>query len=109
LSLRLNHAAYDPATNDFERTASTETAYAGGLARVIFAPGPPSTGSGPHVFLEFGDYLGSTTAVVEKGTGELAEYATYLAYGSVNSDFRAADWNSFREDMRFTGRKKMSK
>ena len=49
-SLRLNHATYDGATNEFERTAETETVYVAGLARVVYAPGLSSAGSDLHVF-----------------------------------------------------------
>jgi RHS repeat-associated protein len=70
------------------------------MGRVLYAPGA----SDMHVFLEFGDHLGSGTVVIDKGTGGIVEYATYLAYGAVESDYRPVEWNSFREDVKFTGK-----
>lgn len=106
-TLRLNHAAYSTSANDFERNAATETAYLPGLGSVIYAPGLP-TAPGPtpdrHVLLNFGDHLGSTTAVVDAATGQLIEYATYLGYGALDSDYRPAEWQSFREAYKFTGK-----
>jgi len=105
-SLRLNNARYltTSGQNDFERNASTETVYLGGVGRVVYQPGLPNAGSDLHVFLQVGDHLGSATAVLDKDTGEVVEYATYLPYGATESDYRPTAWQSFREDYRFTGK-----
>jgi len=104
-TLRLDHAEYVAATNDFERNASTETAFLPGLGRVLFdATLPSSTGSGLHVLLNFGNHLGSSTAIVDKDSGALVEYTTYLPYGATESDYRPEAWHSHREDYRFTGK-----
>src|SRR5260370_24480620 len=49
------------------------------------------------------DPLQSTAFVIDRDPSELAEAATYQAYGAVNSDYRPTRWNSFREDYRYTG------
>jgi len=104
-TLRLDHAEYVAATNDFERDASTETAFLPGLGRVLYdATLPSSTGSGLHVLLNFGNHLGSSTAIVDKDSGALVEYTTYLPYGATESDYRPEAWHSHREDYRFTGK-----
>ena len=104
-TLRLDHAEYVAATNDFERNASTETAYLPGLGRVLYdATLPSASGSGLHVLLNFGNHLGSSTAIVDKDSGALVEYTTYLPYGATESDYRPEAWHSHREDYRFTGK-----
>jgi RHS repeat-associated protein len=57
-----------------------------------------------HVFFELGDHLGSTSAVLDKDTGELVELGTYQPYGATESDYRPDRWKGFREDYRFTGK-----
>jgi RHS repeat-associated protein len=95
---------------DYARSSSTEVAYlwAHGtrLARLHFAlDSEPTLTSGKlHVLLELPDHLGSTTIVVDKDTSELVERGTYTACGQGESDYRAARWNAFREDHRFTGK-----
>jgi hypothetical protein len=42
---------------------------------------PTLTSGKLHVLLELPDHLGSSSIVIDKGTGELAERTTYLAYG----------------------------
>ena len=66
----------------------------------------PTTIGGPplHVLLMVGDHLGSTNTVIDKDTGELVENTTHQAYGAVDSDYRPANWNAFREDYKFTGK-----
>jgi RHS repeat-associated protein len=56
------------------------------------------------VLLELSDYLGSSSAVIDKESGELVERNTYQAYGSPESDYRPDRWGAFREDYRFTGK-----
>ncbi len=97
---------------DYTRDEQTEVVYlfAHGvrLARLALDPALPRTSGGsatePHVFLELGDHLGSTAAVLDLATSELAERTTYLAYGATDSDYRPERWGAFREDYRFTGK-----
>ncbi len=97
---------------DYTRDEQTEVVYlfAHGvrLARLALDPALPRTSGGsatePHVFLELGDHLGSTAAVLDLATSELVERATYLAYGAADSDYRPERWGAFREDYRFTGK-----
>jgi RHS repeat-associated protein len=56
-----------------------------------------------HVYLEASDGLGSTSFVIDQGTSELVERATYLPYGNVESDFRPLRWGGHRESVRYTG------
>jgi RHS repeat-associated protein len=103
-SLRLANATYDWGTNDYEQNAGTERVFMGGVARVFHASGLPSLGSDRHVFFTIGDRLGSANSIVDAATSELVEQISYHAYGAVESDYRAPRWNSFREDLRFTGK-----
>jgi RHS repeat-associated protein len=48
--------------------------------------------------------VGSTSIVLDLATGELVERSTALAYGGIDSDYRAARWQKFREEYRFTGK-----
>ena len=48
--------------------------------------------------------LGSTTTVIDQATSELVERTTYSAFGRVESDYRPARWESFREPFKFTGK-----
>lgn len=58
--------------------------------------------------MELPDHLGSSSIVLDKETGELAERSTYQAYGGADSDYRPDRWGSFREDYRFTGKEEDS-
>jgi len=101
-TLRLMHAGY--VGGNYERSADTEIVYLPGFGRVQYSPGLPNAGSDLHVFLEFGDHLGNATAIIDMGTSQVVEYATYLAYGATESDYRPAAWQGFREEHRFTGK-----
>ena len=70
--------------------------------RAFYAPSnDPAAGTGAvRVYLEFGDHLGSTAAVVDFDTGAVVEKSSYLAYGAVDADYRTG---SFREPYRYTG------
>jgi RHS repeat-associated protein len=105
-SLRLNHATWDPISNNYERTPLTEAVYLGRLARVIYAqqPLPTVNNTQQHVLFLIGDPSKSMSAVVDKTTGEVVERTTYDAFGSPDSDYRPQRWSSFREDYRFTGK-----
>jgi RHS repeat-associated protein len=94
---------------DYDDSAATECPYleADGqrLARVVFDPSVPSiSGGGQHVYMLLEDSLGSNHIVIDQATGELVESATYTSYGSGESDYRPARWDSFRERHRFTGK-----
>jgi RHS repeat-associated protein len=107
-SLVLKNAEFPDANGDYEHDATTEQVYlsAGGqpLGRAFYATGLPAVSTSDiHVFLNMGDALGSTSFVVDQGTGEVVESSTYLAYGAVDSDYRPARWQQPREDLRYTG------
>jgi RHS repeat-associated protein len=75
------------------------------LARIAYHDTDPEIGGNEtHVFLELGDHLGSTSAVLDKVTGELVEKATWQPYGAAESDYRSSRWNQFREEKGFTGK-----
>ena len=44
----------------------------------------------------------ASSYIVDHDTGELVERMTYLPFGGVDSDYRPARWDSFREDVRYT-------
>src|SRR5262249_44142554 len=50
-----------------------------------------------HVFLELGDHLGSTAAVIDHDTSEVVERRTHHPYGAIEADYRPDRWGSFRE------------
>jgi RHS repeat-associated protein len=107
-SLVLKNAEFPDANGDYERDTTTEQVYlsAAGqsLGRAFYATGlPAASTSDIHVFLNMGDALGSTSFVVDQGTGEVVESSTYLAYGAVDSDYRPTRWQQPREDVRYTG------
>jgi RHS repeat-associated protein len=107
-SLELRGAVFE--SGEYADTKATEVVY-------LFAHGvrvgrlhysedslPTLTSGKLHVLLELPDHLGSSSIVIDKGTGELAERTTYLAYGGTESDYRPERWGSFREDYKFTGK-----
>jgi RHS repeat-associated protein len=103
-TLRLNGARW--LGSDYERTASTETVYLAGIARVV-APNeslPRVSSAPPHLFFTFGDHLGSTSTVVDGATSEVVEASTYQAFGRPDSNYRPERWQRFRESYRFTGK-----
>ena len=110
-SLVLKNASYPDANGDYEHDDSTEHAYirAGGetLADMFLdTTGTlPSAQPGvvPHVYMTVGDPQGSSSFIIDEGTSELVEAQTYQAYGAVESDYRPARWNAYREDVRYTG------
>ena len=107
-SLVLKNAVFPDANGDYEHDDSTEQVYlvAGGqaLGRAFYAAGLPSgSSSNVHVFMTLGDQQGSTSFVIDRGTGELVEAISYLPYGGADSDYRPTRWNTPREDVRYTG------
>jgi RHS repeat-associated protein len=104
-SLRLENARYLTSAETYERTPDTEIVYLAGLGRLVYEPKLPSpSGQAQHVFLELGDHMGSTSVVIDKESSELVQRTTFQALGGVDSDFRPACWNSFREPYAFTGK-----
>jgi RHS repeat-associated protein len=113
-SLELRRTHFDTAAepHDYERTPTTEVPYLGAngirLAHVLFERDqtalPTINGSRLHVLLEVDDQLGSTNTILDRTTGELVEATTYQPCGAVESDYRPIEWDSFREDYRFTGK-----
>ncbi|HEY3816930.1 MAG TPA: RHS repeat-associated core domain-containing protein [Polyangiaceae bacterium] len=106
-SLRLENTRLD-ASGDYELSDETEVVYlqdgAGATyGRAFYAPSndPAAAGTGAvHVYLEFSDHLGSTSAVLDFDTGAIVEKSSYLAYGAVDADYRPT---GFREPYRYTG------
>ncbi len=107
-SLRLNNAAWQG--SDYERTPATEAAYlvSGGasVGRLVSDASLPRVSSSLHVFLEVGDTLGSTTAVIDRDASELVEAVSYLGYGADDSDYRPSRWGGFHESYGFTGKER---
>ncbi len=101
-TLRLERAAFNSSTRQYDRDGTEEVNLAG-IARVVHNdqfPGSQKT----RVFFLFGNSLGSTTTVVDRGTGELVEHITYGAYGDTESDVRPEKWAKYREKYRFSGK-----
>jgi hypothetical protein len=85
-TLRLNQAKYDVTAREYERTPRTETAYLGGVGRLVYGPTLPSPSGNPlHMYLELSDHLGSTATVIDAETGEIVEAATYQAQGALET------------------------
>ena len=109
-SLRLDHASYPDVNGDYERTSSTESVYlisnGARVAHVVYARNdlPTGTSGRLHVLFEFGNYLGSTSFVVDRDTSELVERATYQAYGGADSDYRTSRWDNFHEQVGYSGK-----
>jgi RHS repeat-associated protein len=108
-SLVLKNAIFPDADNDYQHDDTTEHLYlrAGKelVAHTFVAqvPMPSASAGAVHTFMMLGDALGSTSFVIDHGTGELVEAPTYQAYGAVDSDYRPGRWGGFREDVRYTG------
>ncbi len=74
-------------------------------ARVLYNATMPRTGTSQvHLFLEFGDHLGSASFTIDHATSEVVEYISYTAYGQTENDYRTSRWSNFREPYRFTGK-----
>ena len=103
-TLRVDNA--DWFFDDYDVSAATESAYLGGAAHVVVTEDnlPAMSSARRHVFLTIGDKLGSTNAVIDRDTGELAEDVQYHPYGTVDSDYRPERWGSHREVDQFTGK-----
>ncbi len=114
-SLRLQDTTFgEQAAGDYDRSVATDqvSLVAGGqvFGRIVNGPlgyDPVTSANvlyGQHVFLELGDHLGSTKTVIDQATSELVEQTTFSAFGRVESDYRPARWQGFREPFKFTGK-----
>ncbi|MBS2019764.1 MAG: hypothetical protein JST00_43275 [Deltaproteobacteria bacterium] len=106
-SLRFEHDEYIAAAGDYERHRSTTHVYlAGGAGHAFYDDSLPTPlgASYVRIYLNVGDHLGSTTAVIDHATSELVERSTYMAYGALESDHRPARWSHAREPYKFTGK-----
>ena len=99
-----DYAQYDASNDPLE--VGYLIAHGVRLARLHYAiDSVPTAASGQlHVLLELPDHLSSTSIVLDKGTGEVVEAASYLPYGAGESTYRPRRWASFREDYGFTGK-----
>ncbi len=102
-TLRLNGARMSG--GEYTRSTGTETAYLGGIGRLVYSTALPSPSGNPrHVFLTLGDHLGSTSVVIDRESAEVVEKASYMAYGAIESDYRPTRWKTFREQYKYTGK-----
>lgn len=101
--LRLNQTSYDAASATYLRSNDTEEIVLPKFAQISYRAGLPGA-SAQRVLLKVHDHLGSTTAVIDKTTGELAEQLSYLAYGGIDSDYRPPRWGGLAAHERFTGK-----
>ncbi|HMA97768.1 MAG TPA: toxin TcdB middle/N-terminal domain-containing protein [Polyangiaceae bacterium] len=108
LELRNTSLSGSGATQDYALTTdTTQLRLSGGAisGRVLYnATMPRTSASNVHLFLEFGDHLGSTTFTIDHATSEIFEYVSYTAYGQTENDYRTSRWSNFREPYRFTGK-----
>ncbi len=118
-SLEVRRTVYDPVAKQYPVDSTTEVAYlsANGmrLARLHYEQpekGEPRLAATSdqlhapnlHVLLDLPDHLGSSSMIVDHGSGELVEARTYQPYGATESDYRPDRWKGFREDYGFTGK-----
>jgi RHS repeat-associated protein len=107
-TLRLVDTKYGTATTDDYRVApENAVGLVGGVARVFYDRGVvlPMAGVTPlHVFFDLDDYMGSSTFVIDKDSGEIVERTTYQAYGALESDYRPDRWGAGREAFKFSGK-----
>ena len=107
-TLRAEHVAFDAAAGTFEVNRDNVQVYPGGLAHAFWdASGQlPHQTSGSQIVMHLviGDHLGSSSVVINHATSDLVERTTYQPYGAVESDYRTAKWQAFREPYKFTGK-----
>lgn len=106
-TLRVNRTSYQSTTSTYLLGPEFQLGFAGGVARVFFDRRRllPMAGSSPlHVYLNIGDYLGSSGFLLDKDSGEVVERTTYQPFGAVESDYRPERWGSVRENFKFTGK-----
>ncbi|HEX2873808.1 MAG TPA: RHS repeat-associated core domain-containing protein [Polyangiaceae bacterium] len=93
------------ADGDYVVNPDTVTVRLPGAVVVYSAEDLPSLTSGrQHLFLQLTDYLRSSTATIDRSTGELVELSSYQPYGAIESDYRPARWGEFRESYKFSGK-----
>lgn len=106
-TLRLQRVSYDDTAGDYVETPEVVQAYVGGVGRLYYDTTVPQANAsmgGRHISLVIGDHLGSSSIMLDHGSGELVERTTYTAYGAVENDFRPLRWHSQREDYKFSGK-----
>lgn len=90
---------------DYERSPDSVRANLADIAWLIHDGSLPSPSGNPnHIYLRTKDHLGSTSAVIDKETGELVERTNYQAFGSTESDYRPKRWRQARGHLKFTGK-----
>jgi RHS repeat-associated protein len=90
-TLRLVDAAYD-SSKGYDDSASSERVQTG-FGQIIHLSGLPRLGSSDqHMFLEFADPLGSTSAVIDKATGELVQRITRQSFRGPDSNYIPNRW-----------------
>ena len=107
-TLRVEHAPFDSANEDYTIKPDAVHVYPGGMAHAFW----DGDGTLPHqssdslitMHLVVGDHLGSSSVVLNHATSELVERTTYQPYGAVESDYRPSKWKAFRETYKFTGK-----
>lgn len=103
-SLELRNAHFD--ASGYELTPETVQLALAGIGRLAYFEDNLQAISvaGPRLVLHLTDEMGSATTAIDHATGELIQRTTYLAYGAVNSDYRAERWGSYRNPYEFTGK-----
>lgn len=107
-TLRIQKATFDAPSTDYRFDASHEIGFlADGAARIFHDTAgrlQQPEASPRHIYYRIGDHLGSTSVVIDRGSGEVVERSTYHPYGSVESNYRPGRWNHAREDYKFTAK-----
>ena len=107
-TLRVERAEFDAQNENYRVRRENVHAYPAGMAHVFWDTGgqlPHQTpGSLLTMHLVIGDHLGSSSVVLNHATSELVERTTYQPYGAIESDYRPAKWQGFREPYKFTGK-----
>jgi RHS repeat-associated protein len=104
-TLRVDRTLFDKEAGDYQVQADKVHAYLGGVGHVFWDTEgrlPRRADSRATMHLIIADQLGSSSVVINHGTGELVERTTYQAYGALESDTRSRRWGDFREPTKFT-------
>jgi hypothetical protein len=111
-TLRLEEASFNTTTETYLSDRSTQKVYfAGGAARIFERAGSwlpaaptPQQLAPLHMYITFGDHLGSSVATIEHASSELVERVSHQAFGAIESDYRPDRWSHAREPFKFTGK-----
>jgi RHS repeat-associated protein len=108
-TLRVDRAQFDSDAGDYQSQAENVHAYVGGVGHVFWdaegrLPRLSGAASRAIINLVMPDQLGSSSVVINHGTGELVERTTFQAYGAVETDNRSPRWKAFRELYKFTAK-----